>query len=342
MSAASIRIDGLDALYECPEDDVVLRAALRAGLPFPYECNSGSCGSCKFELLEGEVESLWPEAPGLSERDRKKNRRLGCQSRANGACRIRFRPDPACVPRVRPRRFTARFAARRRLTHDMAEFRFMADVPAEFLPGQYALLRLPEVVGLRAYSMSNLPNREGAWEFQIKNFPGGAGSRALFERLETGAPIELDGPYGMAYLREDAPRDIVCIAGGSGMAPMIAIARGMARVPQLARRRLLFFYGGRGPDDIVGWDVLEELSSGGASIEFHPVISMPELDTQDRWRGPVGFVHEHVGRLLGMPDDFGAYEYYLAGPPPMVDATLKLLVMERKVPIAQIHYDRFY
>ena len=334
-----ITIEGGEAVYDCPEDDVLLRAALRAGLPFPYECNSGSCGSCKFELLDGEVESLWPEAPGLAERDRRKGRWLGCQTRAKSDCRIRFRPDPACVPKVSPRRFWARLESQRPLTHDLAEFRFRAKAPAEFLPGQYALLKLPGVSGLRAYSMSNLANGAGAWEFQIKNFPGGAGSRALFGALVQGDAIELDAPYGMAYLRADSPRDVACIAGGSGIAPMIAIARAMAGTPERASRRLLLFYGGRGPADICGEDMLAALPGYGERIAFEPVISMPELDTEKRWRGATGFVHEHVARTLR---DFAAYEYYLAGPPPMVDATLRLLVLENKVPVAQVHYDRFY
>ena len=44
--------------------DTILRAALRAGKGLTYECNSGGCGGCKFDLIEGAVEELWPEAPG--------------------------------------------------------------------------------------------------------------------------------------------------------------------------------------------------------------------------------------------------------------------------------------
>ena len=78
--SATIRIDADGHSIVCQPPDTVLRAALRAGMGFPYECNSGGCGSCVFELREGEVENLWEAAPGWSARDRKKGRtsiRLG-------------------------------------------------------------------------------------------------------------------------------------------------------------------------------------------------------------------------------------------------------------------------
>jgi toluene monooxygenase electron transfer component len=91
----TIRIDGTDIEYECPGDDVVLRAALRNGLGFPYECNVGSCGNCRFELLEGEVAHIWDSPPAWGERDLKRNRYLGCQAPGR---KLHFqtsaRPDP--------------------------------------------------------------------------------------------------------------------------------------------------------------------------------------------------------------------------------------------------------
>ena len=86
---AKIEIPAAQKSFECPEDDTILRAALRQGLGLAYECNVGSCGNCQFELLEGQVESLYPEAPGLNERMRLRNRHLGCQSRPLTDCKIK-------------------------------------------------------------------------------------------------------------------------------------------------------------------------------------------------------------------------------------------------------------
>ena len=138
--------------------DTILRAALRAGLGMAYECNSGGCGSCKFELLDGQVESLWETAPGLTDRDRRKNKHLACQCRALGDVRIKAAFSAEYAPKIKPRRQTAKLVGQRDITHDIREFRFVTDGDADFLAGQYAMLELPGVTGSRAYSMSNLGN----------------------------------------------------------------------------------------------------------------------------------------------------------------------------------------
>ena len=80
----SIVIEGKDKSFTCEAGDSMLRAGLRAGLGMPYECNTGGCGTCKFQLLEGETEDLWPDAPGVTARDREKGRKLACQNRPRG------------------------------------------------------------------------------------------------------------------------------------------------------------------------------------------------------------------------------------------------------------------
>jgi toluene monooxygenase electron transfer component len=334
----TISIEGA-ATFACGNDDTLLRAGLRAGFGIPYECNVGACGTCKVELLAGEVISNWSDAPGLSTRDQAKNRVLACQSKPLRDCSIKVRLQEECRPIHRPQRFAARLTGMRDLTHDIREFRFLASGSSPFEPGQYAVLTLPSVAGVRAYSMCNLANAEGEWHFQIKRVPNGAGSNALFDRVTIGSTITIDGPYGMAYLRRDSPRDLVCIAGGSGLSPMMAIARGMAAEPKLADRALHFFYGGRGPMDICGEDMLAELSGFGRRIHFTPVISMPELDVAKSWTGAVGFVHEYV--LAKFSDRLAAFEYYFAGPPPMTQAVQAMLI-KNKVPFNQLHYDSFY
>ena len=69
-----ITLNDGEAVFDCAEGDTLLRAGLRAGLAMPYECGVGACGCCRCEVVEGEVANLWPEAPGLSDRDRRKGR----------------------------------------------------------------------------------------------------------------------------------------------------------------------------------------------------------------------------------------------------------------------------
>jgi toluene monooxygenase electron transfer component len=325
--------------FECHPDDTIARAALRAGLGMPYECNVGSCGNCKIELIEGSAESNWPEAPALTERDRTRGRILGCQSRPTADCRIKVRLGDRYDSGRRPSRFTATLTSCRDITHDLREFSFEGDAPADFRPGQYALLHIPGVQGPRAYSMSNIADGSGRWQFQIKRVPAGKGSNALFDNIKPGDSLAIDGPYGLAYLRNDSPRDIVCIAGGSGLAPVVSIARGMAADPAMNGRKLHFFYGGRGPRDVCGEDMLRVLPGFGERIFFYPVISMPELDQDGQWKGKVGFVHDLALETMGTA--LGQHEIYFAGPPAMAQAVQRML-FEQKVPGEQVHYDAFY
>ena len=325
------------ARFEQRPGDTILRAALRAGVGLSYECNSGGCGSCKFDLVQGEVETLWPEAPGLGERDRRRGRHLACQCRALGDVSIKAATAAEYVPPIRATRRRAVLTGINDITHDLREFRFRTDAAAEFLPGQFAMLDLPGVDASRAYSMSNLPNADGEWHFQIRRVPLGRGTEVLFEALDAGTEIGLDGPYGLAWLRPDAPRDLVCVAGGSGLAPMISVARGAARAGMLETRRLTFFYGAREPRDVCGESMLAPLPGFGERIVYRPVVSSPEAAD---WTGAKGFVHARLAEDL--PDPLASYEFYFAGPPPMTQALQEMLLVDHQVPFDQVHFDRFF
>jgi toluene monooxygenase electron transfer component len=337
---ATVRLAGSEVAFDQAANDSILRAALRAGIGIPYECNAGGCGSCKFELIEGELETLWTDAPGLTERDRRRGRHLACQSRAKGPCVIKTRISEACVPKHRPARVEAVLVATADITHDIREFRFRAEAPARFLPGQYALLYLPGFHAARAYSMSNGPNGEGEWHIQIRRVPNGQATAYLFEQLAVGERVSVDGPYGLAHLRPDSPRDIVCIGGGSGLAPMVSVARGAAAAGMLEQRKLHFFYGGRTHRDICSERFLRELPGFGERIFSYPSISMPQADGAGEWAGRTGYIHEVVRSVLD--PQFADFEFYLAGPPPMTQAVQQMLMIDYRVPFEQIHYDRFF
>lgn len=318
--------------FECAADDTILRAGLRAGLGFPYECNAGSCGTCKVQLLAGEIDSLRPDAPGLPEAERAKGRVLACQARPRSDCAIKVRLRPENVPAHRPARFAATLVATRDLTHDMREFRFATREAPGFRPGQYALFRLPGLDAPRTYSMSNADDGGGEWQFIVRRVPGGAGTEALFDRVQPGMEVALDGPYGNAWLRADSSRDIVCVSGGSGLAPVLSIARGAAPTPG---RRVHVFHGVRAMRDICGRDELAALPGFGERVILELVLSEPDA----AWTGARGFVHERVREFVG--ERWAAFDYYFAGPPPMVEAVQRMLI-EKRVPYPQVHFDRFY
>ena len=324
-----------EAKYACAEDDTLLRAGLRAGHGMPYECNAGSCGTCKVELVSGAIDSIRPDAPGLPEREAARNRVLACQARPRADCGIKVRLRPENVPLHRPARFAATLARTRDLTHDMREFTFEAPGAPGFRPGQYALFYLPGLAAPRTYSVSNVDEGRGEWQFIVRRVPGGVGTVTLFDHVAVGTQLALDGPYGMAFLREDSPRDIVCIAGGSGLAPILSVVRGAVRVPGREGRRIHVFYGARTARDVCGRDELAALPGFGDTLCFEAVLSEPDPG----WTGPHGFVHEAARAFIG--ERWNELDYYFAGPPPMVEAVQRMLI-DRRVPFPQVHFDRFY
>lgn len=330
-----ILIEGQDqpTQFACAEDDVLLRGGLRQGLGLPYECNAGGCGSCKFELLQGEVEELWPDAPGLSDRDRRKGRLLACQCRPKSDCQIKLRLDPQCVAQNVPQRFPVRLLKTQAVTHDILEVHLQSQHAAEFLPGQYALLMLNGQIQ-RAYSMANLPNRDGHWIFQIRKVPAGQMTDLLFdEHSRAGAEFMLDGPYGVAHLQQEN-RPIVCIAGGSGLAPMLSIARGAAVDPTLAEQPVWFFHGGREQRDVFTQDQLRDWTGLGERLHYVAATSNQQVEGIHQ-----GFIHEVMQQQLG--DQLHAHEIYCAGPPPMVQS-IEQLTHAMGISPQRVHFDRFF
>ena len=333
-----IQIDGSTKDFPCALGDTLLRAALRAGIGFPYECNVGSCGNCKFELLEGELQSNWSDAPGLSDKDRLKNRWLGCQAQACSNARIKVREMEHYAPVHLPLQTAASLTHKRAITHDLHEFSFECDAALSFASGQYALIHFSDVPGPRAYSMSQGGGSRQRLDFQVRLTQGGLGTQKLFS-MPLGEKVRIDGPYGMAYLREDAPRDILLVGGGSGLAPMVSLARGALSLHTRPFQNIHFIYGARGARDICGLDMLNELPLWASMGHYTPVVSNASVDEVLPPGCERGFVHEVVQKFHA--HDLGNMEIYFAGPPLMAQAMLKLLV-EHKVPMNQVHFDQFY
>ena len=317
--------------------DTLLGAILRARVGMPYECSAGGCGSCKYTLLEGTVASDLEDSAGLRASDRRKKKHLACISRPLSDCTIDLKIDPEYTPKITPQKTDAALHSIERLTHDLWEFRFDSTGSARFLPGQYAKLSVPGVNGPRSYSMSNVANEEGRWRFQIKRVEGGAASEVLFGRSLADLNVTIDAPYSIAHLRSDSARPTICIAGGSGLAPMVSILHGITQL-ESANADPVLYYGARTSRDVVDKNYFRTIRGFSPDDQYIPIVSEPEQG--DKWSGATGLVHDFLKTCLG--EGAHDYEYYLAGPPPMVDAVRRHLVLDRRVPVEQLHYDRFF
>ncbi len=166
----------------------------------------------------------------------------------------------------------------------------------------------------------------------VKRSPEGAATSWLWG-ADPGATLTLDGPYGSAYLREDSPRDIVLLAGGSGLSPMVSIARGAHAAGMLADRKLHLFYGGRAEADLVDHGVC------GPELADHVTFAAALSDPGASWTGRRGFLHEIVRDE--MHEALRDCEIYFAGPAVM-SAAVQQMAHEAGVPQDQLHFDEFY
>lgn len=329
MARFAVRVAPDGPTFEVGEGERILAAARRAGVWLPFECGWGSCSTCKVTLVDGEVELLFAGAPALTPRDVRRRRILTCQSTPRSDLVVR----PVSVgAEPGPERPTGdhlgELVGAEQLGPDIRRFRFRLDRPARYREGQYAILELGP--GLRrCYSMSGRPGSPEI-EFVTKRYPGRPGSDRL-HALRVGERIGLELPYGDMWLRPGEGR-IVLIAGGTGLSPVLALARRLRadRDPRHVRA----FYGAGSRAELVCWEELDALVASLPDGRLHGAL----VDPPAGWTGTTGFVTDALEAHLVDPDPHA--DHYLAGPPPMVDAALEWL-RARGVELPRIHYDRF-
>jgi toluene monooxygenase electron transfer component len=327
--------------------ETILAAGLRQGVALSYECATGTCGTCRARLLDGEVDEGWPQAPGRQCLKQARREFLMCQAAPLTDCRIAL-PDPLGAWRAgaeRPAEIAARVDRLVPLTHDMLALSLALERPMVFEAGQFALLGAPGTAGFRAYSMANWEAPSTRLDFIIKRKPGGGVSDWLFTRARQGDALRVFGPLGSAVLEPSLGHDLLVAVGGSGLAVALSILARAAGEGALGPNRARLFFGVRTMRDAA---LLEQISLWrerfGEAFEATVALSDASAGAAERARWPAlyfedGMVHEAVGRgLEGGCDNTMAF---LAGPPPMVDATMRVVMLKGRLPPSRIRFDKF-
>ena len=321
---------------ECDDEETVLDAAFRQGYSLVYGCREGQCSACKCFLLEGEVSLKRYSTFALSDAEEASGYTLLCRAMPDSDLTVEllhvqddYRLEHTIV------RGQASVVSSEALTHDIHHLVLAVDEPADFTftPGQYVDLHVPGSDLTRSFSMANVPG-DGRLEFLIRGYPEGMFSRLLQAGLAAGTPIAFTGPYG-SFRLADSARDIVLVAGGSGMAPVLALLRTLAG--QASDRRVRFFYGARTQADLFHRDVVAELGARVADFSYTEVLSEPD---GSGWAGATGFVHEAAARAI-TGGEVSDPEVYTCGPPPMIDALVEELTSAHGVDESDIAYDKF-
>jgi NAD(P)H-flavin reductase/ferredoxin len=311
--------------------EAILNAALRQGHALRYGCRHGNCSTCKYRLLEGEVDFGSASAYSLSESEREQGWALLCcaEPLEDIVVEHEVANDDMALPMLVPQERVATVTEARPLAGALWHLRIQLDRPLTFYAGQF--VELGAASTWRSYSIASSPARADELEFVIKKIPTGAFSGSLHERM-TGTTLSLRGPYGDGYLREGS-NSVLLVAVGSGIAPVCSILRHAAESRD--ERSFVVVYGARDDSGLAALDPLRELETSLALV-IKPTLTRPAAERG--WTGRMGRVIQVVQREVRDARDLDAY---LCGLPAMCDS-VGLLLDAKGIRDGAVHFDRFY
>ena len=339
MPTHKVRFQPVGIEIEVNEDETVLNAAFRQGVSLTHGCREGQCSACKSFLLDGDLEMEKYSTFALPEYESEEGYVLLCRSHAYSDLEVELINYDEDILRLGIPIVTLQTIVEEiePLTHDIKRLVLKLAEQGQkmlFTAGQYADIRIPGSDEHRAYSMANTPSTNSHLEFIIKVFPGGRFSSLLEGGISVGQELVVKGPYGVFMLREKSNSDIVCIGGGSGMAPIWSLLNSMAE--RGVQRKATYFYGARTRKDLFYLDRLQQLEERLPGFRFVPALSM--ATPEDEWDGETGLITEVLDRNLEAGQT--QMQAYLCGPPPMIDAAIPVLV-RKGISEDRIFFDKF-
>lgn len=313
------------------ENDTLLNTLGKEKIFIPSACGGkATCGLCKCKVTAGGGDVLPTEEPFLSEQEKADGVRLSCQVKVRDDISIELPMD-----QLNAESYTSKVVGMEELTYDIILLRVKLIHPKtmNFRPGQYAQLKVPGIEIIRAYSIASNPKYPDTLEFIVRYVPKGQATTFVHKALKIGDNVSLTGPYGDFYLQEDSNRDIICIAGGSGKAPIRSIVaylkdRGM-------NRKVTYFFGARSKKDLYYTEEFKAIEKEFPNFKYVPALSDPK--EEDNWTGETGLITEVLDR---MTDDLSDFEAYLCGSPGMINACINVLE-KHDLPEQQIFFDKF-
>jgi naphthalene 1,2-dioxygenase ferredoxin reductase component len=305
----------------------LLETLQKNNVPISYSCMAGRCGTCRCKVLQGEVLETGREAKVTNPDEGQYI--LACMSVLTGNCMIEI-PEPDEVVVHPARIIKATVVAIEDMTHDIKRIRLQAAKPLAFSPGQYATLQFTPS-HIRPYSMAGLPN-DSELEFHIRLVPNGRVTSHIASQLKVGDTVRVTGPLGTAYLRTKHDGPMLCVAGGTGLAPVLSIIRGALNSDM--RNDIHVYFGVRSPEDLYGTKWLEELAAAHSNLHIHVVVTAGNDNPKLR----SGFVTDAIAQDW---DSLAGWRAYLCGAPPMVEAAT-MMVKQKGVLADHIYADAFY
>ncbi len=301
----------------------------------PSACGGkGSCGYCKVTVIEGGGQILPTELGYVTPAEQKEGVRLSCQLKIKEDMKIQIPEELFSV-----KQFDYRVEFIKEVTPTIKHLRLKLPEGEEiqFKAGQYIQILAPKYKGndeevYRAYSVASSPLDQKAIELYIGLVKNGIATTFVHDYLKPGAKLTIVGPYG-DFFYQDTDREMVLVAIGTGMAPIMSILKFMR--DSGIKRKATFYFGARTREDLFEMETLEQLEKELPNFKLITCLSRPTESCQ--WTGEKGRVTDLLEKFL---EDGDRKEAYLCGSPVMIDSVIPIL-MAKGMPEDQIFYDKF-
>jgi len=318
----------------------LLFGLMSEGIYIPSACGGrGLCGQCRVCIKGRAPAHTDAERSLISESDREQGLHLSCQVRVSDSFSIE-------IPwkHFGARQYMAHVAGVRDLTWEIREVTLEMTGGLPFTAGQYIQLFLPGTQSApeplyRAYSMASSPSSPRRLTLFVRREPGGVVSPYICDQLREGEELAIRGPFG-DFCMHDSPREILFIAGGSGLAPIRSMLLEMtenarkAGRPARPPRTATLYFSVRSKKDLF---LMDELYACESVLPFHFVPALSNPDPGEPWDGENGGITAVLNRRLDKLDD---REAYLCGGAGMIDASIRVL-RAKGLPDERIFFDKF-
>ncbi|WP_036490034.1 benzoate 1,2-dioxygenase electron transfer component BenC [Nocardioides sp. CF8] len=321
--------DGVTRFITCAEDQTVADASYRARINIPLDCRDGACGTCKAQCESGDYDGGAYIEDALTADEAAAGLVLPCSMKPRSDLVLQI-ASTSEVAKTRAATYTATITGLERLSPSTMSV--TVEIPERdrlaFLPGQYVNIEVPGTGESRSYSFSTGPD-DKSLGFLVKLTPGGVMSTWLSGQAAIGDEVTFTGPNGSFFLREST-RPLLLLAGGTGLAPILAILRKMRDCGSTRPAHLV--YGVGTDDDLVELEQLAELTDALPGFTWDHCVSDPATTAANQ-----GYVTSLIRpeHLHG-----GDVAVYLCGPPPMVESVRQHFADEGVVPTG-FYYEKF-
>lgn len=319
MGEATIRLAPSGKDVRCEPGDTVLGALERSGYALPNNCRAGACGECKTKMLDGEVDQGIVLDMALSPDERADGYRLMCMAKPiSDVVEIEFGTDDAMPKLFPPRdRILSVVTELIRRTPKIVEVRLrpIGD-PIRFWPGQYLMVG-DERAGAppRPYSIACAPRSDGEIVLLVARVDDGQTSGWIHDRLQVGDRITVAGPYGTFIGDPGTDTPVLCLAAGSGLAPILALTDAALR--RGFKHPVTLLYSARTADDVFDEGLMAWWTAKHRRFNFRVTYTGDDPPENAKFTGRV------PDMLAKVASDLSGHNIFIAGSPDFVDGCVE-------------------